>query len=193
MASGEPVPDGATDPKVSRGRAPMPLDGAGLEALAVAYVARFATSAARLERYLARKLAGRGWNGEGEPDPAALVARLCETGYVDDRTFAEAKSASLLRRGYGPQRIGEALNEAGIAGGIREAVRPGEAARRSAALAMVRKRRFGPYGGPPDIARREKQLAALVRAGHGFGDARALVDAPDVTAAEEWAAGSEGD
>ena len=43
----------------SNGRKPRssrPLDKARLEELALAYVARFATSAARLESYLARKL-----------------------------------------------------------------------------------------------------------------------------------------
>ncbi len=169
-------------------RKPRPLDRSGLETLAFAYVARFQASATRLERYLARKLTERGWDDDGEPDPAALVRRCVEAGYVDDRAFAEAKSAGLLRRGYGARRIGQALGEAGIAPEIREALRPGEAERRSAALEMARKRRFGPFGAePPDRERREKQLAALVRAGHQFSDARALVDAVDIPAAERWA------
>ena len=168
-------------------RKPRPLDRPGLETLAFAYVARFQATATRLERYLARKLAERGWDDDGEPDPAALVRRCVEAGFVDDRAFAEAKSADLLRRGYGARRIGQALGEAGIAPEIREALQPGEAERRSAAMAMARKRRFGPFGAdPPDRERREKQLAALVRAGHLFADARALVDAADILAAEQW-------
>ena len=35
--------------------------------------------------------------------------------------------------------------------------------------------------------RREKQLAALVRAGHDFDTARALIDAANEQEAEEWA------
>src|SRR5690606_22662366 len=42
-------------------RAPKPLDAARLDELALTYVARFATSAAKLERYLKRKLRERGW------------------------------------------------------------------------------------------------------------------------------------
>jgi regulatory protein len=37
-------------------RQPKPLDPARLDELALTYVARFATSAAKLERYLKRKL-----------------------------------------------------------------------------------------------------------------------------------------
>ena len=51
--------------------------------MALAYVARFSTSAARLERYLRRKLRERGWDGEGEPQVAALVERYVDLGYVD--------------------------------------------------------------------------------------------------------------
>lgn len=48
-------------------RIPKPLDSVRLEELALAYVARFATSAAKLEDYLRRKLRERGWDGEGDP------------------------------------------------------------------------------------------------------------------------------
>lgn len=170
-------------------RAPKPLDSARLEELALAYVARFATSRAKLEGYLARKLRERGWAGEGEPPVAALAARFVAAGYVDDSAFARAKSGSLLRRGYGQRRIGEALGAAGIGEDIRAEVRAGEGARRQAALVMARKRRLGPFGPPPaDRAAREKQIAALLRAGHSLDSARELVNAASVEAAEDWAA-----
>ncbi|HEX8058340.1 MAG TPA: RecX family transcriptional regulator [Novosphingobium sp.] len=170
-------------------RAPKPLDSARLEELALAYVARFATSRAKLEAYLARKLRERGWAGEGEPPVKVLAARFVDAGYVDDAAFARAKSGSLLRRGYGQRRIGEALGAAGIGEDIRAEVRAGEGARRQAALVMARKRRLGPFGPPPaDRAAREKQIAALLRAGHGLDSARELVNAASVEAAEDWAA-----
>lgn len=187
-----------------RRRIPAPLDRAGLEELALSYVARFATSAARLERYLARKLRERGWDGEGAgegsgggegkdeggaaPDIAAIVARHVGLGHIDDAAFARGKAGSLLRRGYGPRRVAQALGEAGIAAAIRHDIAPDEAARRRAALALARKRRFGPFGGaPPDRAAREKQIAAMLRAGHMLADARELVDAPSEDAATRWA------
>lgn len=172
-----------------RRRPARPLDPARLEELALAYVARFATSRAKLEAYLARKLRERGWEGEGEPAVAALAERFVAAGYVDDAAFARAKAGSLLRRGYGQARVTQALGAAGIGEDIRAQVRAGEGARRRAALAMARKRRFGPFGGEPaDRATREKQIAAMLRAGHALDSARELVDAASVDAAEEWAA-----
>lgn len=157
--------------------------------MALAYVARFATTRAKLEAYLARKLRERGWAGEGEPQVAALLERFTVAGYVDDAAWARARSGSLLRRGYGARRVTEALGAAGIGEDLRKSLRPGEGALRRAALAMARKRCFGPFGAaPPDRARREKQLAAMLRAGHSLDSARELVDAPSVEAAEDWAA-----
>ena len=132
--------------KRSERRSPRPLDSARLEELALAYVARFATSAAKLEGYLARKLRERGWDGEDAPPVAALVERFVRSGYVDDLAYARMKSSSLLRRGYGERRVGQALHAAGIGGEVRDEVRAGEAAQRQAALAMAQKRGFGPFG-----------------------------------------------
>jgi len=179
--------DRGSNPRL-KGKA-KPLDPARLEELGLAYVARFAVSGAKLEAYLRRKLRERGWDGEGEPGVSALAERFVALGYVDHEAFARGKSAGLLRRGYGPRRVEQALGAAGIAPDIRETVRAGEAAERAAALAMARKRGFGPFGAePPDRARRERQIAALLRAGHPLDSARELVDAQSVEAAEDWAA-----
>ncbi len=170
-------------------RPPRPLDPARLEELALAYVARFATSAAKLEDYLRRKLRTSGWEGEGEPPVGALTARFVASGFVDDLAYARSKSGSLLRRGYGQRRIGQALHAAGIDEEVREEVRAGEGEQRRAALAMARKRGFGPFGrDAPDRPQREKQIAAMLRAGHRLDSARELVNAETVEAAEAWAA-----
>lgn len=170
-------------------RPPRPLNPLRLDELALAYVARFATSAARLNDYLRRKLREREWDGDAPPDPAAIVARFVAAGYVDDAAYARSKSGSLLRRGYGKRRVDQALGAAGIAEAVREAVRAGEAEQRRAALTLAAKRRFGPFGDKAgDRAVREKQVAALLRAGHPLDSARVLVNAASVEAAEEWAA-----
>ena len=177
-----------------RDRTPKPLDSARLQDLALAYVARFSTSAAKLERYLRRKLRERGWDGEGEPQVAALVERYVDLGYIDDEAFARARSGSLLRRGYGQRRVRQALGEAGIAEDLRERVRPGEGETRRAALALARRRRFGPFGSEaPDKPLREKQIAAMLRAGHPLDNARQIVDAPSAAEAEQWAAEADDD
>ena len=179
-------------------RAPKPLDAPRLEELGLAYVARFATSAAKLQDYLRRKIRERGWEGEGPPPIAALAEKFVDAGYIDDTAFARAKSGSLLRRGYGQQRVSQALYAAGINEDVRAQVRAGEAAQRRAALALAKKRRFGPFGegsggGGGDRAIREKQLSAMLRAGHPLDSARELVNAASVGAAEEWAAMSDED
>jgi len=169
-------------------RAPRPLDPPRLEELALAYVARFATSAAKLRQYLVRKLRERGWDGADPADPAALAERFVACGYIDDEAYARAKSGGLLRRGYGPHRVAQALGAAGIAEEVRDEVRAGDAEERRAALALASRRRFGPWGEQTDRETRQKQLAAMLRAGHGFDAARAVVDASSIAAAEAWAA-----
>jgi regulatory protein len=169
-------------------RKSLPLDGVRLEEIALAYAARYETTQAKLEAYLRRKLYERGWGGEGDPPVNDIAARFADAGYVDDAAFARARTGSLLRRGYGMRRVGQALAAAGIDKELREELRPDEARQRKAALALARKRRFGPFGTQrPDAALRQKQLAAMLRAGHSFDQARALVDAPDIDAAEQWA------
>ena len=174
-------------------RPPKPLDDTRLEELALAYAARFATTAAKLKTYLARKLRERGYAGEEgeEPDLDALVARFVDKGWVDDEVYARARSNDLLRRGYGGRRVNQALHAAGIDEDLREEYAPDEATAREAVLALARKRRFGPFdrtGMSGDEARKrhEKQLAALVRAGHGFDHARICLDAKSEAELEDW-------
>lgn len=177
-------------PEVSRQRAkrpPKPLDEARLRDLALAYVARFATSGGKLEAYLRRKLRERGWDGAADPDVVAIVCNFAALGYIDDAVFATAKSGELLRRGYGPRRVRQVLGHAGIDETLRESVAVGEHEARAAALHLARKRRFGPFCVRPlEQREREKQLAAMLRAGHGFETARAVLDAASENEAEAW-------
>jgi len=53
---------------------------------------------------------------------------------------------------------------------------------------MAQKRGFGPFGrSEPDRAVREKQIAAMLRAGHRLDSARELVNAASQQAALDWA------
>jgi regulatory protein len=175
-----------------RKRPPKPLDSTRLGEMALAYVARFSTSAAKLERYLRRKVRERGWEGEGEPQIRSLVGAYVELGYVDDEMFARARTGGLMRRGYGARRVHQALGEAGIDEGLRERLRPGELAAREALLVLARRRRFGPFtAGPIDKVLREKQIAAMLRAGHPLDSVRQMVDAKSTAEAERWVAEAE--
>lgn len=166
--------------KTTGRRARPPLGDEQLRELALRYVARFATTRARLRAYLARKVQERGWDGDRGPDFETLVGRLVELGYVDDSAFAVAKSRALVGRGFGERRVGDALRRAGVdEDDGREARDYARSEAAEAALSFARRRRIGPFGArPADPASREKAIAAMVRAGHRFALARALVDLP---------------
>jgi regulatory protein len=171
--------------KPSRRRRPVPpLDEAKLNELALRYVSRFATTRAKLRSYLARKVRERGWEGAREPDVAAIAERFADQGYVDDSSYALAKSQSLTGRGYGKRRVVQALKAAGIEeeeGAAARAHADEEAV--AAALRFARRRRVGPYAesAPRDPREREKALAAMIRAGHGFELSRAILALPPGT------------
>lgn len=194
---------GANRPRKSARRKARPLDPVRLEELALAYVARFATTAGKLRAYLSRKLRERGWEHEDpsvDPDEhdagaaaiESIVERFVDRGYVDDAGFARMRSADLLRRGYGGRRVQQALMQADVAEDVRTAVAPGEHEQRASIAALARKRRFGPYGklgaleGEEAFKARDKQLAAMLRAGHDFEKARWVLDAAEPEDIELW-------
>ena len=154
-----------------------PLTAAKLDELALHYVGRFATSKGKLVDYLWRKVRERGWEGERDADPVAVAERLASYGYVDDAAFALSKARALGGRGYGARRVGQALHAARINDDDGAAARElAEDERVDAALRMARKRRVGPYAiAPLDPVQREKAIGAMIRAGHGFALARAIV------------------
>ena len=149
-------------------RKPPQLTQESLESLALRYVERYATTEAKLAIYLSRKLRERGWAGLEVPAIESIVSRFAALGYVDDRQFAETRARGLERRGYGARRIGAALAAAGIKADVREDIADTLDAR-AAALALARRRRFGPFGEAVDHAGRQRQFAAMLRAGHAPG------------------------
>jgi regulatory protein len=163
---------------MSRPQRPRPpLEPADLERFALRYVERYATTRARLADYLKRKIRERGWAGTESPDTAALAERMAELGYIDDRAFAEARAGAMGRRGLGARRVNQALRHAGIESEDAEAVAPTiEADAGASALTYARRRRIGPFSHEPaDRPLRQKQLAAMLRAGHAFDLARRIV------------------
>ena len=185
-----------------RGRVPKkkrPLDETALRDLALSYVARFATTGAKLEQYCARKIRERGVaeDEDGrtkELDVTGLVTRFIELGYIDDAAYARSKSRDLTARGYGARRVEQALWAAGVEEDVRGDSAPGEGESRRAAVLLARKRRFGPFGVAPEEepdheARhkaREKQVAAMLRAGHLYDHVRFILEATDEAQVEEW-------
>lgn len=181
-------------------RVKPPLDETALRDLALHYAARFATTGARLEGYLLRKIRERGLADDAdgrsvEIDIPALIARLVELGYVDDDAYARMRARDLGARGYGGRRVEESLRHAGVGEGLRRAHAPDEAASRRAAALMARKRRLGPFGAQaeaPDILSQrkahEKAVAAMLRAGHQYGHVKAILGARSPEEIENWLA-----
>ena len=185
-----------------KGRKAAPaLDSLSLRDLALAYVARFATTAAKVEAYLARKIRERGvaQDEDGRDvdlDVAGLVTRLVELGYIDDAAYARSRSRDLTERGYGTRRVEQALWSAGVEEQVRAQNSPSEAAGRRAAIRYASKRGFGPFARgecDPDEPietsrkRREKQVAAMLRAGHLYEHIQTILEAAQAAELEEWA------
>ena len=159
-------------------RALSPLDEGKLNELALRYVGRFATTRAKLRDYLARKVRERGWDGAREPDFDAIASQFAERGYIDDAAYALGRSQALARRGYGKRRVLDTLRRAGIEDEDSVAARlHTELEAVDSALRFARKRRLGPFAQAQvsDPKQREKAIAAMIRAGHGYGLARAVV------------------
>ncbi|PAL20153.1 RecX family transcriptional regulator [Sphingopyxis sp. GW247-27LB] len=156
------------------------LDAARLDELALAYVARFATSRAKLARYLARKIRESDWTDEADAMTSCetVVAKMERLGFVDDRQYAAMRGAAMTRRGLGARRVKAQLWVDGIGeADAGEAIESAEAAAFAAALGFARRRRVGPYASGPaaDPALRERQVAAFARAGHAPGLARRIL------------------
>lgn len=168
--------------RASSDRTPRPLDAARLDELALAYVARFATSRAKLGRYLARKIRESNWTDAIDTRTACetIVATMERLGFVDDKQYAAMRGAAMTRRGLGVRRVKAQLWVDGIApGDAGEAVEVAEGAALSAALGFARRRRFGPFAlqAANDPALRERQVAAFARAGHSLALARRILAA----------------
>ncbi len=164
-----------------------PLNSEKLRALALHYAGRYATTRGKLTTYLNRKIRERGWDEEVSPDLETLIAGFVELGYVNDAGFAEARSRSFVRRGYGTRRLAQDLNAAGISeNDSAEAMNEAQDGAWAAAENFARRKRIGPFGAsiaPSEV--KQKQLHAFLRAGHGWEIARRFVGAEPGDVIEE--------
>ncbi len=156
-----------------------PLNNEKLRALALHYAGRYATTRGKLTSYLTRKIRERGWDEEAPADLEALIANFAELGYVNDAGFAEARSRSFVRRGYGTRRLAQDLNAAGITEtDSADAMNEAQDGAWASAENFARRKRIGPFASAiatPEL--KQKQLQAFLRAGHGFDIARRFIQA----------------
>lgn len=169
-------------------KASRPLTAQRLENIALHYLERFATSAENLRRVLLRRAERSAREhgtdrGEAAGWIDALVARYVASGMVNDEAYAQARAATLHRRGGSTRAIRQTLAAKGLdAAHIdtaleeRRDLSEGEPDLQ-AALALCRRRRLGPQR-PEELraAHRDRDLAALGRAGFDYQTARQAVD-----------------
>ena len=117
-----------------------------------------------------------------------LVEQFAALGYINDAQFAEARSRSFVRRGYGERRLNEDLRASGI--GDADAI-PAKAHMEESVLSatenFARRKRIGPFAqeaATPE--KRNKQLNAFLRAGHSFELAKRFVYAEPGDEIGDW-------
>lgn len=166
-----------------------------LEKAASFYLERYASSRENLRRVLMRRVAkaARGDADaveEGRVLVEALLARYVAAGLLDDARYAEAKAAGLARAGASRFQIRGKLLQKGVARGeIDRAVvaldERGEGSEIAAASALIRRKRLGPYrSADTRAAHRQKDLAAMARAGFAIDLAQRLLRAADIETLE---------
>ena len=163
-------------------RAPRKITADYLQRAAMHYLERYSAPAAQLRRVLARKIA-LSCRHHGE-DPAAhrqalddVVARCVSSGLVDDKRFAEARAATLRRRGRSARAVAATLSAKGVGRELAEQVSSvGDEAELTAARKAARRKRLGPWSRGDRATSRQKDLAAMARAGFTITVARAVID-----------------
>ena len=173
---------------------PRKPNPASLERAALHYLERFASSAENLRRVLLRKVERAARHHEDIDREAAagwiddLIARYRRTGLLDDKVYAEARTTSLHRRGASVRKIRLSLAQKGVATTVEAALEDlGERVEGDvelqAAIALARRRRLGVYRLAAARADyRDRDLAALARAGFSYDIARRVIEAEDEAA-----------
>lgn len=173
-------------------KVPVDFSVTALRAAALAYLARYSASAAKVQRVLERRVlraaaAGGEAPAEARTNIAQVIKDLCAQKLIQDANFAEAKAARLRRQGASRPQIMARLAADGIERGARlkaltkadEETRTGDAcddedSELRAARRWVKRRRLGPHrsASKNNEDTRRKDLIALARA--GFSRAIAL-------------------
>ncbi|KJV09938.1 hypothetical protein VZ95_08300 [Elstera litoralis] len=167
----------------------MNVSAERLWAVSLRYLQRFSASVEMLRRVLDRRLhpalaAELISPAEAEARREAVLQRAAALGYLDDQRFTEGRVAALLRQGKSPRVIVETLRAKGIAPASVTAVLAVTASEAeedialTAARAFARRRRLGPYRtkASDDPRQHDKDLATLLRAGHGFGISKQVLN-----------------
>jgi regulatory protein len=158
-----------------------------LENAALHYLKRYAATVSQLERVLVRRVDRSLRVHGGERTEAlgwvkALVEKLLRNGLINDSAYAGMKAQSLRASGRSARVIAQKLRMKGVPAELvqqKVAEASAELSEEEAARIWARKKRLGPFRRDAEARRehRQKDMAALARAGFSFGVARKVIDA----------------
>ncbi len=166
---------------------PRKVSARSLENVALHYLKRYAATVSQLKRVLVRRVdrslrvhGGDRTEALGWVD--ALVEKLLRNGLINDSTYAGMKAQALRASGRSSRMIAQKLRMKGVSAELVQeklAEATAELSEEEAARIWARKKRLGPFrrGGQDRQEHRQKDLAALARAGFSFGIAKRVIDA----------------
>jgi len=175
-------------------RTARPITAKYLQNAATFYLERYPSTAEGLRRVLKRRVK----KAEMLDAPVMenvgraieeIVARFVDAGVIDDKAFAQTKARALHRRGTSSKLTKQKLKMAGVDGDTLDGAMAAldqeldtDPAKRewTAAVALARRRRLGPFRREAERKeKRQRDLAAMARAGFDYQLARKVIDASD--------------
>lgn len=168
--------------KDQKRRGPRKMTAKRLHTIALAYLDRYETSEAGFVAMLERRVFKSAVaHGEDPESFASLieeeVRKARDAGFIDNARFATNQVYQQRGRGASARAIAARLKAKGVADDlIQQALDNDERDDEAAALRYAKRRRLGPYRSKQREERRERDMAALCRAGFSFGLAARVID-----------------
>jgi regulatory protein len=177
-------------------KVPRKVTPKSLENAALYYLQRFSSSSENLRRVMMRRVYRSAKHHDTDPEEGAemieaLIKRYNEVGLLDDAQFAKMRAGSLNRRGSSARAIRAKLAEKGVASDVitetlERLTDEDRDPELTAAVTLARKRRLGPYRVSGDRSEfKEKDMAALARAGFNYSTAQKIIEAETTEELEE--------
>lgn len=177
--------EGRRPPRKER-KAPRKVSVRYLENAALHYLKRYSATVSQVRRVLLRRVdrslkAHGGDRAELLEWVDALIDKLGRNGLVNDAAYAENRAASLRASGRSARVIAQKLKQKGVAAEVvaqQVAHASEQLSEEDAARIWAKRKRLGPFCRDAALRkdRREKDLAALARAGFSFAVAKRVID-----------------
>ena len=178
---------------------PRRVSEQSLRNAALKYIDRFATSRENLRHVLMRRVQKSAYYHDISIEEAQswiekILDKLEQANFINDTRYAEGRAGALHRKGTSLRVIRMKLKEKGISEpNIQQALSnleeetQSENLERDAAIALARRRRLGPWRlHEKREAMRDKDMAALARAGFSYDLAQEIINAENLEELEGY-------